>query len=91
MSGTEAKELGLVLEAVPGDDLDRVVDELIARIVDKGSNSLRRSKELVNAGLRDGVESGLRLERELIAIHMMQSEARNGIQRFLDRPTRVRR
>jgi enoyl-CoA hydratase/carnithine racemase len=85
ISGAEAAQLGLVLKAVPRDELEHELDELVASIADKGPLALRRSKELVNAGLRHGFEAGLALERQLVTAHVAQSEARNGIQRFLDR------
>jgi len=85
ISGTEAERLGLVLKAVPGDELDRELAELIAQIIDKAPLALRRVKELVDAGQRRGFEAGLELERQLVSVHVAQSDARKGIQRFLDR------
>ncbi len=85
VSGSEAERLGLVLKAVPRTELDRELGELTAQIVDKGPLALRRVKELVDAGQRHGFEAGLELERQLVSAHLAQSEARNGIQRFLDR------
>jgi enoyl-CoA hydratase/carnithine racemase len=85
VSGTEAARLGLVLAAVPAAELDGAVAELVGDLAGKGPNALRRIKELVNAGLRDGFEAGLALERAAIAQHITEPEARAGIQRFLDR------
>lgn len=85
VSGTEAAQLGLVLRAVPAAELDGAVEELVGSLIGKGREALRRIKELVNAGLRDGFEVGLQLERAAIAEHITGAEARSGIQRFLDR------
>lgn len=85
VSGSEAAQLGLVLAAVPAEKLDETAQGLVDSLVDKGPSSLRRVKELVNAGLREGFDAGLELEKIAIAQHMTESEARAGIQRFLDR------
>lgn len=85
VSGSDAAQLGLVLASVPATDLDAAADDLVNSLVDKGPAALRRIKELVNAGLREGFEAGLELEKAAIAQHMSGSEARAGIQRFLDR------
>jgi enoyl-CoA hydratase len=48
VDGTEAAEMGLVHEAVPGDELDARVDELAARIAGVPRNQLMMGKLAVN-------------------------------------------
>jgi enoyl-CoA hydratase len=48
VDGTEAAEMGLVFEAVPGDELDARVDELAARIAGVPRNQLMMGKLAVN-------------------------------------------
>merc|ERR1712118_107040 len=47
-SGTEAEALGMVNRAVPAADLDRVVDEYVAKVVKQPGFTLRMYKQAVN-------------------------------------------
>jgi enoyl-CoA hydratase len=48
VSGTEAKDMGLVLDAVPEQDLDAAVDRLAARIEGIPRNQLMMQKLMIN-------------------------------------------
>jgi enoyl-CoA hydratase len=48
ISGQEAKDIGLVLDAVPESELDRRVDALAARISSVPTNQLMMQKLLIN-------------------------------------------
>jgi enoyl-CoA hydratase len=48
VTGTEAKDMGLVLDAVPEDDLDAAVDRLAARIEGIPRNQLMMQKLMIN-------------------------------------------
>ena len=51
ISGKEAKEMGLVLDAVPEDELDTRVDELAHRIAGVPQNQLMMQKLMVNQAI----------------------------------------
>jgi enoyl-CoA hydratase len=51
LTGTEAREVGLVVTTAPADQLDRVVLELAQRIALIGRDLLVANKRVVNAGL----------------------------------------
>jgi enoyl-CoA hydratase len=51
ISGTEAKEVGLVVATAPADDLDRVVLDLAQRIALIGRDLLVANKRVVNTGV----------------------------------------
>lgn len=58
ISGTEAKEMGLVLDAVPADELDARVEELAARISTVPQNQLMMQKLVVNQAVEAlGIEN----------------------------------
>jgi enoyl-CoA hydratase len=49
VSGAEAKSMGLVLDAVPHDQLDATVDRLAARMSGVPRNQLMMSKLMINS------------------------------------------
>lgn len=49
VTGVEAREMGLVLDAVPADQLDATVDQLAARISGVPRNQLMMSKLMINS------------------------------------------
>ncbi len=58
----EALRIGLVNKVVPADALDREAEALAARIAGNSLSSLRSIKMLVNYGLTEGYETGLKEE-----------------------------
>lgn len=48
LTGREAADIGLVSQAVPDADLDRTVDELVARMVSVPTNQLFFQKQVIN-------------------------------------------
>lgn len=48
LTGREAADIGLVSEAVPDADLDRTVDELVAKMVSVPTNQLFFQKQVIN-------------------------------------------
>lgn len=53
VTGTEAKAMGLVLEAVPETELDGAVDRLVRRIAGVPRNQLMMSKLMINSALEN--------------------------------------
>jgi enoyl-CoA hydratase len=53
ITGTEAAEMGLVLEAVPADRLDARVEELAARMAGVPRNQLMMQKLMINQALEN--------------------------------------
>jgi enoyl-CoA hydratase len=53
VSGTEAKAMGLVLDAVPAADLDSAVDRLAARMSGVPRNQLMMSKLMINSAFEN--------------------------------------
>ena len=61
-TGTEAKELGLAVRAVPLDELDREVDDLVASILANSRGSLLAYKELYRTGAERALDDALAYE-----------------------------
>ncbi|MDP6407301.1 MAG: enoyl-CoA hydratase/isomerase family protein [Alphaproteobacteria bacterium] len=63
ISGREAAEMGLALEAVPAAELDARVDELAGAIAANSPGSIAAYKDLYRQAANSGLEAGLDYER----------------------------
>jgi len=61
-TGAEAAQWGLVVDAVPADELDAYVDALAATIAENSAGSLAAYKDLYGAALNRGLADGLAYE-----------------------------
>lgn len=62
LTGKEAADVGLISQAVPDKDLDRTVDELVARMVNVPTNQLFFHKQVINQAVEQmGLSSTQRL------------------------------
>lgn len=82
ISGTEASEWGLVNEAVPADDLATARDRWVESIADKGRDSLRKAKYLVDRSETADLDTGIELEKYVSTSHFFTEEARRGLESF---------
>jgi len=73
---------GLVNEVAPSGGLDVAVDRLVAKLRNKSPLGLRRMKELVDDGLEQGKDTGLRLELLAGALHAQSYDMQEGIAAF---------
>lgn len=67
VSGSEAVEIGLVNQAVPPEEYDETVDELVETVASKSPLVLRRQREVFRALRCNGIESGIEHSLETIA------------------------
>jgi enoyl-CoA hydratase/carnithine racemase len=51
ISGREAEQIGLVNRAVPAQDLEKAVDELVSELVDKSPMTMRITKSYMNRAI----------------------------------------
>ena len=80
----EALAIGLVEYVVPDKDLRSKALDLAAAIAANPTGAVSASKRCVNSGLRDGIEIGLALEREL-RIQTGRGDSIEGRQAFLEK------
>jgi dihydroxynaphthoic acid synthetase len=84
-SAREAVEMGLINQAVPEEDLDRVVNELCQEVLDKSPQSLRIAKIALNAGSDRDFYSAFIPSSELLSSIYGNDENMEGIQAFLEK------
>jgi enoyl-CoA hydratase/carnithine racemase len=73
---------GLLNRAVPAEQLDAAVEELVAAIVSKPRMAIRMGKELVYRQREMGLESAYQLAGQTMATNMMDVDAQEGAQAF---------
>jgi enoyl-CoA hydratase/carnithine racemase len=81
----EALAIGLVEYVVPDKDLRSKALDLAAAIAANPTGAVSASKRCVNSGLRDGIEIGLALERELRIQTGRGADSIEGRQAFLEK------
>ena len=73
ISGAEAADMGIVADAVPPDQLEDRVDEVIDRLLDRAPTAVEETKRLLTVGSE--VSYGESLEREVNAgLHLLRTE-----------------
>lgn len=84
VSGSEAEELGLVNRAVPAEEYDATVDDLVATLASKSPEIVRRQSEVFRHLRSNGVEAGIRASREHIAACFDTYDRREAMAAFLE-------
>ena len=87
LSGADAVAWGLAYRAVPADELDAAVEELVARLTGKGKTreAMARTKRLIRDGLELSLADGLELELRTVVAHLTGDAAAAGIASFRDK------
>jgi enoyl-CoA hydratase len=81
-----AREIGLVNQVLPDDELLMKAKELAQRIAEKSGNALALAKKAVNQGREEmGLSSGLALERELFARSFTHPDQKEGMTAFVEK------
>ena len=81
----EAFRLALVNKAVPADELDEEVDELIKKLLSKSAVALGILKDTMNRGMEMDLEHALDYEAECFGQALATEDAREGLKGFLER------
>lgn len=85
LTGRAAVELGLVNEAVPLAELASEVESLARQILSAGPSAVRLAKRVVCAEEDSWLEKGLAGEAEAFGEAFLGTEAREGLQAFLEK------
>ncbi|RPJ40993.1 MAG: hypothetical protein EHM19_12760 [Candidatus Latescibacterota bacterium] len=85
LSGSEGAAAGLVHRAVPGGELDRVVDETVSSLLEGGPEALASCKRLLDHVAAPGAEEIRAFTARLIAEMRAGAEAQEGIAAFLEK------
>ena len=85
VSGSEAKALGLVNDAVPSGEVLKAAESLAARILKSAPVSVAFIKEAIKKGVELPLEEGLRLEADLSALIGSTEDAKEGPRAFAEK------
>lgn len=85
LRGEEAASIGLITEAVPEEDLDRVVDEMAQRLAGGATYAIRWTKASINAGLKASVQNVVDLAAAFENMTQMTSDNRIACEAFMEK------
>ena len=85
ISAGEAKEMGLVNEVVPHDELMNRARELAETLASKAPVALRYCLEAVNQGLETTLQEGLVIESNLFGLACATEDQKEGMKAFLEK------
>jgi enoyl-CoA hydratase/carnithine racemase len=81
----QAQRLGLINRVVDDAQLEGAVEQLVQQIVDKSPAAVRAGKGLFYRQLEHGIEAAYADAARTMACNMMEADALDGVQGFLDR------
>jgi enoyl-CoA hydratase/carnithine racemase len=85
LPGAEAAKYGLVLKAVPPEQLDGEVKELIESILQKSSKGLSLMKKLVNEGMQIDQKTAIELEVAMFHNYFPMEDFQEGLRAFREK------
>lgn len=88
LSADEAVTWGLAYRAFPDDTFDTDVNAFAQTLAAKDPVALRRSKQLVYAGLQLPLKDGLSLEHRTVLDHLSEDQSGTGIDEFTNKDQR---
>lgn len=85
ISAQQAQEQGLINRAVPVEQLEAAIENLVASIVAKPRVALAMGKGLFYRQLEAGIEAAYADASHTMACNMMEADALEGVQAFIDK------
>jgi enoyl-CoA hydratase/carnithine racemase len=85
LSAAEAMSWGLVNRVASSGTLETAVQEMAVSLAAKSASAGRTVKALVNRACNDELDSGLEMERHLVAEHMRSADAVEGLRAFAEK------
>ncbi len=82
-----ALDYGLINQAVPAEDLDLAVSKLVEKICNKSSVAIFQGKQLFYKQLESNLEGAYGQSGEVMACNMMNQDAAEGIDAFMQKRT----
>lgn len=83
LSGQEAKDFDLINDSAPAAELDQLVEDFVAPIIDKSPFTMRLTKMTINQGLDADVRSLMVMEHLAVGNALQSEDAKEGVQAFL--------
>ncbi len=85
VNGNDAKRIGLTDQTVFKEDLDRVVSDFAAKLAGKPPIGLKKTKEAINKGYDTDLQSGLKIEQEILSVLLQTEDFQEGIAAFREK------
>jgi enoyl-CoA hydratase len=85
LTGAEAETYGLVLKALPYDQLESEVNRLVSKIIEKSSTGLTLIKKVVNRGMGMELREAIDLEVRTFLDYFPTDDPRKGLLAFQER------
>jgi enoyl-CoA hydratase len=93
LSGREAVDFDLINASAPAEELDELVKDFIAPLIDKSPFAMRLTKMTIDRGLDADIQSLMVMEHLAVGNALQSEDAREGVNAFLEKrePTWVGR
>jgi enoyl-CoA hydratase len=85
LSGTEAVDFDLINASAPAEELDQLVTDFIAPIIDKSPFAMRLTKMTIDRGLDADIQSLMVMEHLAVGNALQSEDAREGVNAFLEK------
>jgi enoyl-CoA hydratase len=85
LSGIEAVDFGLINASAPAEELDQLVKDFIAPIIDKSPFAMRLTKMTIDRGLDADIQSLMVMEHLAVGNALQSEDAREGVNAFLEK------
>jgi enoyl-CoA hydratase len=85
LSGKEAVDFDLINASAPADELDQLVKDFIAPIIDKSPFAMRLTKMTIDRGLDADIQSLMVMEHLAVGNALQSEDAREGVNAFLEK------
>ena len=84
LSGKEAVDFDLINASAPAEELDQLVTDFIAPIIDKSPFAMRLTKMTIDRGLDADIQSLMVMEHLAVGNALQSEDAREGVNAFLE-------
>lgn len=87
ITGEEAREMGLVSQTVPQNELKETVEKTAAQILSKGPLAVKLAKMVIHTGFDTDMKAGLMIEKLAQAVLFSTDDKTEGTSAFLEKRT----
>jgi enoyl-CoA hydratase len=85
LNGREAVDFDLINAAAPAEELDKLVEDFIAPLIDKSPFAMRLTKMTIDRGLDADIQSLMVMEHLAVGNALQSEDAREGVNAFLEK------
>jgi len=85
LNGREVVDFDLINAAAPAEELDKLVEDFIAPLIDKSPFAMRLTKMTIDRGLDADIQSLMVMEHLAVGNALQSEDAREGVNAFLEK------